>query len=91
MPRQTQHFKKLHGMAINILKYQLRAYVPSSVNYAEKDGNADAVNQFRIFEIYDERSATQLQLFAAFPFDPFTAKFIEIIARINNCQFTQVP
>jgi hypothetical protein len=84
--RQPKHLEKLDGLMINIREDKLRASIFGCVYDAQKNGDAYAVDEFRLAEIDNQRAAAHFQLPATFARDALAAQLVEIIARVNHSQ-----
>jgi hypothetical protein len=74
--RQAEHLEKLNCLVINVREDELRASACGGVYYAEKNGNADAVDQCRLAEIDYQGTATRLKLTATLTLDAFAAQLV---------------
>ena len=68
---QSEHFEQLHCLRVYFGESDPRAAFLRDVDDAEKDRDPDAVDEFRIAEIYHQRVAAAVELTATLPLDLF--------------------
>ena len=78
---QAQHVEKLDGMFVDIRENDLGSIPRRDIDHPEKNGDADAIDDLGLREIYDHAPVSVVESAAALVLDPFTRKFLEIIAR----------
>ena len=81
---ESKHFEQFNCLMIHFREGDPRAVLFGDVDDAEQDRDADAVDELRVAEIYDQSAATAIELPAAFALDLFTGQLVEIVARVNN-------
>jgi len=85
---QAQHFKQAGCLAVNLTKNQPSPALLGRVDYAHKNRDADAVDQFGVPKINDDPVLSGFELALALAFDAFAAQLVEIIAGVNDRRVT---
>jgi hypothetical protein len=80
---QPQHLKQLHRLVVYVGENNQGPAFLRNIDDAEKDRDADTVNQLGVAEVDDQRTAPGIELLLTFPLDPFAGKFVEIVARVH--------
>ena len=76
MISQPQNFKKFGGIIVYVGKNDFRARVRCGVDNAEKNRNADAVNDFGFGKIDDQRARARFQKLNAFTLNFLAGQFV---------------
>ena len=84
MSRQSQHLKELDRLVIYVGEHHQRSAFFCNVDDAQQDGDADAINEFGVTEIYDQRAGAGIELLLAFPLDSFSGQLIQVVAGVDN-------
>jgi len=71
-------------MIVDIGKNQSRGTFFGGIDYADENRNSNAVDDFCVSKIDDERTVAGFKLAFALALDAFTAQFVEIVAGVNN-------
>lgn len=74
--RQAQHLEELHCLVVYVGEHDERAILFRDVDYAEQDGDTDAVDELRVAEIDYQRAGAGIELLLTFPLDSFASELV---------------
>ncbi len=84
MTRQSQHLEELDRLAVYLGEHHQRAALFCNVNDAQQDGDSDAINEFGVAEIDDQRAGAGIELLLTFALDSFPGELVQIVARVDD-------
>ena len=84
MARQAEHLEELDRFIVDVGEDHQRAAFFGDVDDAEQDGNADAVDEFGVAEIDDQRTGAGIELLLTLTFDSFAGELVEIVAGVDH-------
>jgi len=82
--RQSQHVEELDRLAVHVGEHHQRTAFFCNVDDAQQDGDADAINEFGVAEIDDQRAGAGLELLLTFSLDSFPGELVQVVAGVDH-------
>ncbi len=76
MARQAQHLEELHRLVVHVGEHDQSAILFRDVDYAEQDGDTDAVDELCVAEIDYQRAGAGIELLLTFALDSFARELV---------------
>ena len=82
--RQAEHLEELDGFIVDVGEHHQRTAFLGDVDDPEQDGNADAIDEFGVAEIDDQRAGAGIELLLTLTLDSFAGELVEIVAGVDD-------
>ena len=82
--RQAKHLEELDCFTVDVGEDDQRAAFLGDIDDAEQDGNADAIDEFGVAEIDDQRPGAGIELLLTLALDSFAGELVEIVAGVDH-------